>query len=122
MLFINLAGLFLIALIIWWFWLYSPKQQQSLAADKDKTVFNILVGDGVYQPATILISPHKKTVLNFIRKDATPCAEMVIFPELNISEALPLNKEFAINLPGLEKGKYQFHCQMQMYKGVVIVK
>lgn len=121
MFFINLAGLFLIALIIWWFWLYSPKQQRS-AADKDKTVFNIVVEDGVYQPATIVLSAHKTAILNFIRKDATPCAEMVIFPELKISEELPLNKEFAIALPMLEKGKYRFHCQMQMYKGVVIVE
>ena len=122
MLFINLAGLFVIALIIWWFWLYSPRQQQSAAADKDKTVFNIVVEDGVYQPATIILSAHKPAVLHFTRKDPSPCAEMVIFPELKISEELPLNKEFTIALPMLEKGKYQFHCQMQMYKGTLIVE
>ena len=121
MFFINLTGVFLIALIIWWFWLYSPKQRSS-AADKEQTLFNIVVEDGVYQPATIILSTDKTATLNFIRKDATPCAEMVIFPELNISEELPLNKELAIALPKLEKGKYQFHCQMQMYKGSIIVE
>ncbi|HEY5716192.1 MAG TPA: cupredoxin domain-containing protein [Psychromonas sp.] len=122
MLFINLAGIFLIALIIWWFWLYAPKSQRQVSADKDNAVIDIVVQDGVYQPATITVSAHKTAILNFIRKDATPCAEMVIFPDLNISEELPLNKAFAITLPMLEKGQYLFHCQMQMYKGYLIVE
>ena len=28
MLFINIAGIALIALIVWWFWLYTPKQMK----------------------------------------------------------------------------------------------
>ena len=28
MLFVNIAGVALIALIIWWFWLYRPKDTQ----------------------------------------------------------------------------------------------
>ena len=45
MLIINIAGLALIALIIWWFWLY--KQKEATVSDSDIV---IKVENGVYQP------------------------------------------------------------------------
>ena len=122
---INLVGIILIILIIliiWWFWLYSAENKQKIAANKENSVINIIVQDGVYQPSTIVLSANKNAVLKFTRKDASPCAAMVIFPDLEISEELPLNKAFEISLPVMKKGKYIFHCQMQMYKGYLLVE
>ena len=119
---INLLGIVLIILIVWWFWLYSGKNKQKTGADKDNGEINIIVQDGVYQPSTIALSANTSTILKFIRKDPSPCAETVIFPDLEISEELPLNKAFEISLPKMKKGKYVFHCQMQMYKGYLIVE
>lgn len=115
---INIIGLVLIALIIYWFWIYKPKNVHA----KDQDVIKIVVEDGVYQPAHISVPADTEISLEFLRKDETPCAEMVIFPELNISESLPLNKTKSIKLKSLEKGSYQFHCQMQMYKGELVVE
>lgn len=119
---INLLGIVLIILIVWWFWLYSSKNKQKTGADKGHGEINIIVQDGVYQPSTIALSANTSTTLKFIRKDPSPCAETVIFPDLEISEELPLNKAFEITLPKMKKGKYIFHCQMQMYKGYLIVE
>ncbi|MCK5790344.1 MAG: plastocyanin [Alcanivorax sp.] len=112
MIIVNIAGLALIVLIVWWFWLYKP---QSQALDQEDSV--IVVENGVYQPAHIRIPPGQPATLRFLRKDASPCAEMVQFPALNISEQLPLNKTRSLQLPALEQGVYEFHCQMQMYRG-----
>ena len=57
----------------------------------------------------------------FLRKDASPCAETVIFPDLDISATLALGKTASVALPPLPAGEYAFHCQMQMYRGVLIV-
>ncbi|WP_353888865.1 cupredoxin domain-containing protein, partial [uncultured Pseudoalteromonas sp.] len=51
MMVINLLGLMLIALIVWWFWLYKP----------NKTIVQgnevlIEVRDGVYSPSSIQVS------------------------------------------------------------------
>jgi plastocyanin domain-containing protein len=121
MLIINLIGLSLIGLIVWWFWLYKPKTQV-LSDSNESADIIITVADGVYQPASLTIPAGKAITLKFERKDASPCAATVQFPDLEISEELPLNKQIAINLPALAAGKYAFHCQMQMYKGELIVK
>lgn len=117
MLIVNLAGLALIALIVWWFWLY--KGPEVLTGDGAIT---ITVANGTYEPSRIKLAAGKPATLKFLRKDASPCAEMVIVPKLDMSENLPLNQAKAIELPALEKGEYDFHCQMQMYRGVIKVE
>ncbi|MFT6389912.1 MAG: plastocyanin domain-containing protein [Cellvibrionaceae bacterium] len=116
MLIINIAGLLLIALIVWWFWLYKPKATQ--LANNDVV---ILVENGIYTPSRIKLPANTSIALEFLRKDNSPCAEMLLIPDLCISEALPLNKSKKIVLPAMTAGKYNFHCQMQMYRGQLIV-
>ena len=110
--FINTLGIALIATIVWWFWLYQPKQK-TLAGSK----LEVLVNNGFYQPAHIVVPAQKAFTLQFIRRDPSPCAEQVIFPELEISEHLTLNQSQDIRFTGLKPGRYAFHCQMQMYRG-----
>lgn len=119
---INLVGIGLILLIVWWFWLYSPEKKQKMSANKTNGEISIVVQDGVYQPSTIALSASTGTTLKFTRKDPSPCAATVIFPDFEISEELPLNKTIEIALPRMKKGKYVFHCQMQMYKGYLVVE
>ena len=47
---INLAGLILIALIVWWFWMSRPGGRKPAAITSETT---IIVDDGVYDPALI---------------------------------------------------------------------
>ncbi|WP_317930741.1 cupredoxin domain-containing protein [Halioxenophilus sp. WMMB6] len=117
MIWINIAGLLLIALIIWWFWLYKPKAVSLSAAE---TV--IVVDNGNYTPARIQLPAGKPVRLRFLRKDPSPCAELVLIPKLNISESLPVDHAKSINLPALAPGDYPFHCQMQMYRGEIVVE
>ena len=117
MIIVNSLGLLLIALIIWWFWLYKPKDVNKLASDAV-----IVVIDGVYQPARIKLPANKPASISFLRQDESPCAAMVEFPDFNISEELPLGKNKPINLPAMAEGEYPFYCQMQMYKGILIVE
>lgn len=117
MIIVNITGLLIIAAIIWWFWLYRGSE---VAATEDG--LTVTVENGTYQPSRIKLPPGQPVVLQFVRKDQTPCAGTVIFDALGISEELPLNKVVKINLPALEAGEYGFNCQMQMYKGKVIVE
>lgn len=81
----------------------------------------ITIENGTYSPTHIKLERDKSAVLTFLRKDVSPCAELVLFPALDISESLPLNKPVAINLPPMKEGNYDFHCQMQMYRGELSV-
>ncbi|MDX1692864.1 MAG: cupredoxin domain-containing protein [Ketobacteraceae bacterium] len=117
MLIVNIAGLALIGLIVWWFWLYKPSD-----TDLSGDVLRIEVDKGTYDPSHIRLKAGEPSRLVFFRKDPNPCSETVIFPDLQISKELPAGKETAIELPPLDPGKYAFHCQMQMYKGQLKVE
>jgi plastocyanin domain-containing protein len=114
MLFINIAGLALIVLIVWWFWLYKPEGK---VVSQSNTV--ITVDNGTYTPSRLQVPAGHPITLAFLRKDPSPCAELLLIPYLDISETLPLNKLKTIALPALPTGEYEFHCQMQMYRGKI---
>lgn len=117
MMIINLVGIVLIGLIIWWFWLYKPTK----AVDSSVENITIVVNDGVYQPSRIKVSADKKTTLRFLRKDGSPCAATVIFPSFELSEELPIDIKKSVVLPPMASGEYPFHCPMKMYTGTLIV-
>lgn len=113
---INIIGVLTIALISWWFWFYVPK---NISAADDSLV--ITVNNGSYSPSNVSISSGVPSKLTFLREDPSPCAEVVLIPELDVNEVLPLSKPISISLPALAIGEYAFHCQMQMYRGVLHV-
>lgn len=113
---VNLAGLLLIAVIVWWFWIAGKKSsgahyQESLVIE---------VKDGVYQPERIEVPAGQEITLQFQREDPSPCAEYVIFDDLDISAQLGVHTTTSVRLPELEKGEYPFTCQMKMYRGLLV--
>ena len=116
MMIINVLGLMLIALIVWWFWLY--KSNKTVVRNGE---ILIEVKDGVYSPSTIQVPASDSLTLQFIRKDQSPCAETMLIPSLGVSEQLKLNELTHVTLHNLLPGEHEFHCQMQMYRGVLKV-
>ena len=113
---VNLAGFALIVFIAWWFWLSMPK-----AKPVSGDAVDILVADGTYSPSVIAVKSGAPVRLRFLRRDASPCAEKVLFDSLGISADLALDEvtEIVIDAPG--PGEYGFTCQMQMYRGRLVV-
>ncbi len=116
-LFVNLVGLVLMALVVWWFWL-SHRKSTAQAATQEAT---IIVEDGVYSPASIRANTGQSLTLHFDRRDPSPCAEQVIFQGLDTSAFLETGKTTTLTLDNLPAGKHRFTCQMQMYQGTLIV-
>jgi plastocyanin domain-containing protein len=117
MLLINILGLLLIGLIIWWFWLYQPK-----AVVSKSNRLTVILENGIYQPSRIQTLANQPVSIDFLRKDPSPCAASLIFPDFDLNEELPLNKNKTISLPAMSKGEYGFHCQMKMYNGYLLVE
>ncbi|MDH5393110.1 MAG: cupredoxin domain-containing protein [Gammaproteobacteria bacterium] len=116
--FVNIAAVILILAIIWWFWLSTAKAQTI----SEKQVVEILLEDGVYNPARIEVAAGQTFSLRFIRKDASPCAEKVLFNQLDKSLELPLNQPREIELNISKAGEYSFCCEMNMYRGTLLVR
>ena len=116
MMMVNFLGLLAIGFVAWWFWFYKPV---TVSANNSDIV--IIIDAGSYTPAHLILSANKPTTLTFLRKDASHCAEVVMIPSLGINETLPLNRAIKVKLPALDPGQYPFHCQMQMYRGMLNV-
>ena len=114
---INLAGVVLIGLITWWFWLSKPKAQRA-ASD----VIDVLVEGGVYVPARIEVAAGQPVTLRFLRKDPSPCAEKVLFDDLGIAADLPIGQPVELTVTPKVAGEHAFTCQMQMYRGTLVAK
>jgi plastocyanin domain-containing protein len=115
---VNVIGIFFVCLIIWWFWISKSR----IASIKIENFIEIKVKDGVYQPASIEATANHLITLRFIREDASPCAETVVFSSLNISKQLPLHEPADLSLNIKKAGEYEFTCQMGMYRGKLTVK
>ena len=114
---VNIAGMILMAAVIWWFWLAGKEKDVNASGG----IVEVLVANGVYTPDQVTIQVGKATTFRFIREDATPCAKVVKFDGLSISHDLPLNKAIDLIIRYDEPGEYSFTCQMGMYRGQVLV-
>jgi plastocyanin domain-containing protein len=47
---------------------------------------------------------------------------VVVFEDFDVSEELPLDKPKMVELKPMQPGRYPFTCQMQMYRGELIVE
>ncbi|WP_295803459.1 cupredoxin domain-containing protein [uncultured Microbulbifer sp.] len=115
---VNILGLLLIAAIVWWFWLAG----RQISAAHFSESLEVMVKDGVYEPDTIEVPAGRPITLHFRREDPSPCAEYVVFPDLDISRQLAVHEATEVSLPALDTGKYPFTCQMKMYRGTLVVE
>ena len=113
---VNGAALLLLGFIVWWFWFSKPRAKQMAGEGP----IEIIVDDGVYSPARIEVTVGKPVTLRFIRKDASPCAEKVLFDDFGLSADLPIGKPYELTVTPQKAGEYEFTCQMRMYRGKLV--
>lgn len=114
--FINVIGGTLIAFIVWWFWCSRVR-----VTDSGKKVIQVLIKDGTYSPARIAAQANQPIIIEFLRKDNTPCSQHVVFERIGVHQRIPYDQPYQIQLGLLEPGRYTFACQMNMYRGELIV-
>ncbi len=115
---VNLIGILLVAFIVWWFWIYKGRSEANVEGDK----IDIIVDSGVYEPSLIHTPVGKPITLRFIRKDESPCAEKVLFSDLDLSADLAVDKPYELSFIPDKKGEFEFTCQMAMYRGKLVVE
>lgn len=115
---INLAGIAVIGLIVWWFWLSRPQARRVSGTGP----IEIIVENGVYTPARIEVPAGQPVTLRFLRKDPSPCAEKALFDDLGISADLTVGKPLNITVTPPRPGEYEFTCQMRMYRGMLVAR
>jgi cupredoxin-like protein len=85
----------------------------------------VTAGEHGFSPSSLAIpkgAPGSLATVSFVRTTDQTCATEVVFPELDIRKALPLNVPVAVNVPSDSPRTLTFQCGMGMYKGAVLVK
>ncbi len=117
---VNVAGLGLIGLIAWYFWLSNSEGiAASITPDGVQEAF-ILVKGG-YSPGTIRVEKGRPVRLTFNRQEADPCSEKVLVDAFGLSADLPQGENVSLEFTPPVEGEYEFACQMGMLRGKVIV-
>lgn len=117
---VNIIGLLAIGFIVVWFW--GMKSKATKTTHNAQGVVDVVVENGVYKPNRIQATLNQPITLRFIRQDATPCAETVVFADFNVSKQLPLQQITDITLIPDKTGEFTFACSMNMYQGKLIVQ
>jgi len=116
---VNLIGLALIGLIVWYFFFYR-KEGVQVAEVAGVQEVNITVKGG-YTPDTIVVKKGKPVRLHFTRQESALCSEVVVFDKLGQSAKLPEGQSVTLEFTPSEAGEIPFQCQMGMLRGKVVV-
>ncbi|MCY1057668.1 cupredoxin domain-containing protein [Nannocystis sp. SCPEA4] len=99
-----------------------PAEADAAKVERAPAVREIeVVVDGSYRPDRITVTEGERVRLKFVRRDRSPCTREVVFAALGIRRELPTDQPVTIELPVLSVGTYEFHCGMNMTRGVLEV-
>jgi plastocyanin domain-containing protein len=117
---VNLIGITLIGLIVWYFWL-SKSQAATATSTEDGVQVVPIVVKGGFSPDTIQVEAGRRVRLVFNRREDDPCSEKVILDAFGASADLPEGTDVPIEFTPMEPGDYEFACQMGMLRGKLTV-
>ena len=118
---VNLAGVALIGLIVWYFWMSTGATTKAAVTGGGMQEINVVVKGG-YSPDTIQVEAGRPVRLVFNRQEGDPCSERVVFDAFGVSAELPTGTDVPVEFTPHEAGEYDFACQMGMLKGKVIAR
>ena len=123
---VTLAGLALVAAVLWCFFAPAAGAGASVgraipgAAGAPQTVNGLV--EGGYSPATIELAVGQPVRLNFVRQEDNDCSAELLIPDFHIRRELPAFQTTTIGLPAPVAGIYPFSCGLGMLKVRLIVK
>ncbi len=117
---VNLIGVALIALIVWYFWLSKPEAARATTTTSGVQEVFVVVKGG-YSPDTIQVEAGQPVRLMFNRQESSPCSDKVVLDAFGVSADLPEGETVPVEFTPTTPGDYEFACQTGMLRGKVIV-
>lgn len=118
---VNLAGLALIAFIVWFFWVVKTRGVRAAVTSGGYQEQMVLVKGG-YTPDVIVVRAGKPVRLNFSRQESASCTEMVLVAAFNKSAKLPKGEVVPVEFLPTQPGEFEFACPMGMIRGKIVVE
>jgi P-type Cu+ transporter len=77
---------------------------------------------GGYRPEVLRVRQGVPVELVFDRQESGDCTSRVVFPDFQVSAALPANHRTTVRLDPAEAGEFGFACGMNMIHGTLVVE
>ncbi len=117
---VSVVGIGLSLFVAWFFWFKRAKGTRAAVSSGYQEA--MVVVKGGYTPDVIVVERGKPVRLSFRRDETASCSEMVILDGFQKSAELPEGKIVPLEFVPQQAGEYEFHCQMGMLRGKVIVE
>jgi plastocyanin domain-containing protein len=98
---------------------------ESMAVSASADGARVTVGEEGFAPNSLVLpkgAAGSTVPITFVRTTDETCAKEVVFPDVGIKRALPLNTPVTIDVPADTSRTLTFQCGMAMYKGAMVVR
>jgi Cu+-exporting ATPase len=103
-----------------WFF-FGPRQARTAVLAGGVQRLEVTVKGG-YSPEVIRVRQGVPVELTFDRQESGDCTSRVVFPDFQLSAALPAYQRTTVRLDPAEVGESGFACGMNMIHGTLIVE
>lgn len=103
----------------WWFFGPRPTARAEM---KDGWQEATVVVRGGYTPDVVRVRQHVPLRLTFDRQESGDCTSRVVFPDLQVTQALPAFGRSTVEITPTESGRFGFACGMNMIRGTLVVE
>lgn len=107
-----------IATLGWYF--FAPRRAHSAEASGGVQRLQITVRGG-YSPNVIQVRQGVPVEIDFDRQESGDCTSRVVFPDLQLSAALPAHEHTTVRFTPTRAGSFGFACGMNMMHGTLVV-
>ncbi|QUR66319.1 heavy metal translocating P-type ATPase [Mycobacterium spongiae] len=112
------AAVLAIAGLTWYF--FAPRRAHAAAIDHGVQRVQVTVRGG-YSPRVVEVRQGIPVEIEFDRQESGDCSSRVIFPEHQLSAALPAHQRTTVRFTPHEAGSFGFTCSMNMISGTLLV-
>ena len=117
---IVIAGLGLIAFVLWYF--FGEKQRVAASVTSTGVQEVKVTVKGGYDPDVIVVKQNHPVRLDFYRDETASCSDRIVFGDFGIARDLPAFKTTSVNFTPDKAGEFTFTCGMNMMRGKLIVE
>src|SRR6266487_3426414 len=116
---VVVAAVLVLAGLGWFF--FGPRRARSAQLDGG-VQRAVVTGRGGYSPEVIRLRQGIPVQLTFDRQESGDCTSRVVFPDFQVSAALPAYRQTTVRLTPASKGTFGFACGMNMVHGTLVVE